>query len=81
MLENKQQSETAVVINDKAQGSVAIDFRCGGIFSYHFIGNSMLSLLNIIHYALLLCYWCRRHFFSIEIGSTFQKSSDKPLRP
>jgi len=33
------------VINDKPQGSVAMHFRCGGLFNDQFITSSLLSLL------------------------------------
>jgi len=42
---NYRKSEASIVINDKAQGSVATRLRCGGLFSNHFTMNLLLSLL------------------------------------
>jgi len=44
MSENKQHSETDVVIRNKSQGSVATHFRCGKIFTVRIISNLLLSL-------------------------------------
>ena len=41
---NYRKSEASIVINDKAQGSVATRLRCGGIFYYSFARNLLLSL-------------------------------------
>ena len=41
--ENKQQSQTNVVISDKSQGSIATHLRCSGIFN-NLKTNLLLSL-------------------------------------
>ena len=46
MFDNKQQSQTNVVIrpNDKPQGSVGTQLRCGGIFNTAFFSNLLVSV-------------------------------------
>jgi len=45
MSENKRQSETDVVIDNKSQGSVATYLKCGGISNDHFTTNLLPCLL------------------------------------
>jgi len=43
MSENKRQSQTNAVINDKLQGTVVTDLRCGGIFNNQIKKGLLLS--------------------------------------
>jgi len=43
MSEKKRHSQTNITINDKSQGSVATNLRCGKIFNSRVVANLSLS--------------------------------------
>ena len=62
---NKLHSQTNITINDKSQGSVATNLRCGKIFNSRVVANLSLSQVENVR-------WCGRRLLDGHAGSAIK---------